>query len=328
MTDSQVPSAPQPPVPQFRMRGALWLYFLITVASFALILLLVTNVETPLLRMLAALFMVGGFSICAMIITGTRPEQFIGRRPRLFQLGLGLIIGVALWLPAWWLIIVPYTTLNTLIGALPLSGLTSSADRIALLIQFGIVVPLLHSFLFLGIIYRAAVGWKQLTGVLIVATLYGLFSLFSAEFGFSGIVAYFVIGFVAALSVYFTQSMWVGAMVLVGFSIVRPLIGQAELGAKLQTFLFPVELTPDAALFGGRFLLLVLIGTFIAFLCLQGLRLSVEKDAEPVPFPASKPGRWWWIPLLLVLILVIIIGWGEIGLRLGTPSFSNGLITP
>lgn len=324
MTESQSTPAVQRPPATIRMRGVLWLYFLITVGSFALIFFLVSTVETPLLRLMAALFMVGGLSICALVVTGARPDSFVGKRPRLFQLGMGFIIGLALWLPIWWLIIVPYTTLNTMIGALPLSTISSGADRLALIIQFGIVVPLLHSFLFLGIIYRAAVGWKQLTGVVIVGALYGLFSLFSTEFGFSGVVAYFVIGFVAALAVYFTQSLWVGSMVLVGFSLVRPLIGDAQLGARLQNFLFPTDMSADAALFGGRFLLVVLIGTFIAFLCLQALRLSVEKTSESAPLPATKPGRLWWIPLLLTLILVIVVGWGEIGLRMGNPPPADG----
>jgi membrane protease YdiL (CAAX protease family) len=304
---------------------------LITLASAILFFFLVGTVETPLLRMLAAFFLVGGFSICALIITGTRPAQYVGAsRPRLFQLGLGLIIGLALWLPVWWLIIVQHTTLNTLIGALPLTNSASGADRLSLLIQFGIVIPLIHSFLFLGLIYQAAVRWKQLMGVLIVAALYGIFALFSTEFGFSGIVAYFVVGFVAALAVYFTQSLWVGAMVFVGYSIVRPLIGQAELGAKLQNFLFPIDMAPDAALFGGRFMLLVLVGTFIAFICLQALRLSVEKTNEatlPAPFPAANAGRLWWIPLVLTLVLVVILEYGELAQRLGTLPAPDGSST-
>lgn len=328
--------APRPESPiatangvSFALRGALWLFFL-AFAGIAVLRFALTALDLGLVLLLGAVFIVGGLLLCVGILTGLRPAEIAGQRPRPVQVGIAVIAGAALWLPTWWLLVVTNSTLNTVIGRFPVPSLAVGLDRAAYVVLFGVMVPLLQSLLFFGLLQRVIVPRAGLGGVLIVAALFGLFALISTEFALSGVVAYFLIGFVASLATFFTRSMWSGAGVLIGFSLVRPLIDRTRAGASLQAFLFPAGVAPDAALFAGRFLLLVIVGIFVAFVCLQVLRLSSESTAAADP-AAGKLGserrRWWWLPLVLTVVVVLVLVWGEIGLRLGLPASSGGLPT-
>jgi hypothetical protein len=313
----------------FALRGALWLYFL-AFAGIAVLRFALTALDLGLVLLLGAVFIIGGLLLCVGILTGVRPAEIAGQRPRLLLLAVAMVAGAALWLPTWWLLVVTNSTLNTVIGRFPVPSIAAGLDRAAYVVLFGVMVPLLYSLLFFGLLQRMIVPRAGLGGVLIVGALFGLFALISTEFALSGVVAYFLIGFVASLAAYFTRSIWCGAGVLIGYSLVRPLIDRTRAGASLQAFLFPAGIAPDAALFAGRFLLLVIVGIFVAFVCLQVLRLSSESIAtteQAAGKLGSERRRWWWLPLVLTGVLVVVLVWGEIGLRLALPVSGGGLPT-
>jgi hypothetical protein len=156
-----------------------------------------------------------------------------------------------------------------------------------------------------------------------VGGLFGAFALVSTDYAMSGLLAYFLIGVAASMAMYFTGSLWSAAAVLIGYSLVRPLIERTRAGASLDAFLFPAGVAREVSLFGGRFLLVVIVGAFVAFLCLQVLRLSAERQTAAPAHVSTAPGRHWWLPLLLTLLLVLALGWGEVGLRQRNPSFAG-----
>lgn len=300
-------------------RGVLTLFLAVMVATFALF-LLISGIERTLLRLVGAVFIVGGFGAIAMLLLQMPLQQVVGKRARLIQIVIALVAGAALWLPALWLNLIVNNSLNSVIGGLPLANEFTGASRLAVVIQFGIVIPLLHAFLFLGVIQRGSTWRQSLTGVIIVALLYGIYALLSNDLATSAALPYFLVAFVAALAVYFTDSMWTGAAVLIGYHVVRPLIDQTQLLANLQLFLLSdMSAGSDSALYGGRFLLLVLIGGFVSFLCLQMLRATVDQPAQDAEPAVKEPGRWWWLPLILLVLLLGVILYSEIRLRLLNP---------
>jgi hypothetical protein len=302
------------------VRAALWIVLLAMLAILGSLLALRPIVDIVLLRVIGALILLG-IAVGYIVVVGLPVIPLLGMRPKSLQLVLAVTAGVALWFPVWWLIVLVNATFNTLIGFLPpILPITTSASPFVVLLQVGLLIPLVQGLIFLGLV-RRALG-DSLLSVVGVAVLLGAFSLVTTEFAYSGIIGYFLVGFVGALVAYLCRSAWVGSFVLVGFGLVRPILEAFGLGRSLFGYLFPAGVAPDEALFGGRWIIVVVSGLFIAFSCTQILRVTSEPRSAESSVPRSSlsaAGRWWQVPLVLIVALCLFIGYSEVVTRSTTP---------
>lgn len=302
------------------LRAALWIVLFAMLAILGSLIALRPIVDIVLLRVIGTILLLG-IAAGYIVVVGVPVIPLLGIRPKLLQLALAVTAGVALWFPVWWLIVLVNATLNTLIGFLPpILPITTSASPFVVLLQVGLLIPLVQGLIFLGLV-RRALG-DSLLSVVGVAVLLGAFSLVTTEFAYSGIPGYFLVGFVGALVAYLCRSAWVGSFVLIGFGLVRPILEAFGLGRSLFGYLFPAGVAPDEALFGGRWLLVVLSGLFIAFACTQILRVTTEAQpaaADSTTRAAHPSRRWWQVPLVLIVVLCLFIGYSEVVTRSTTP---------
>lgn len=308
-TDPAMPEADVSRYPS--LRSAAWLYLSVLLFTTIIIVGLPQNIDVRLLRLLAALILAGGGTMLALFLTNTGLGAIFGRRPRPGALILSLLTGAALWLPVSWLLIVVDGLLDVSLGFLPAPrALQSGVSTIALIVQFGLVVPLCQGLLFWAFIQRAAEGVGSMTGATLTAVLFALYGLVSADFGMTIIPAYLLIGLAAAFAGYFTGSAWAGIGVLVGYHLTRALFENTQ--GQVALFNTLGAETPEQ-LIGARWLFALALSLFAAFAMLQALRALHPREANA---PRSAPRRLWWIPVVVGLALCLWISYGEINTRL------------
>jgi len=286
------------------LRGALWLYLLVFIATAAIFGALSYNVDPLFLRLLASILVTAGFTVAAMFITDARPSTIFGRRPTIRFLILSLLAGLAIWVPATWVRFLVYSVLNEVFGVLP-PPMQTTASPTAILVQAGIIIPLCQTVLFWAYIQRAAEGISKARGALLAAVLYALYGLFTTEAAFSGVPELLLVGLLAAFTVYAMDSAWYGFMVIAGYGMARTLF---------ETTLFTYLGDQFGFLLGIRWLLVVAITGFAAFILFQIIRVSTLDRAEKNPYRAA-PKRLWGIPLFLIIVAFALGTYGEVILR-------------
>ena len=119
---------------------------------------------------------------------------------------------------------------------------------------------------------------------MLAAVLYALYGLFTTEAAFSGVPELLLVGLLAAFTVYAMDSAWYGPAVIAGYGVARTL---------LETTLFNYLGDQFGFLLGGRWLLIVVITGFVAFILFQVIRVSTLGRIEKDPLRAM-PRRFWW----------------------------------
>jgi hypothetical protein len=299
------------------LRSALWLYCLVVLGTAAIVIPLAYSIDVLVPRLMAALVAVAGFTFVAMMISRISPAALFGRPPTSISLVLSLLIGLAIWIPASWIRFTIYIGLNSVLGPLP-PPLPTNAPPLSVLIQAGVIIPLCHGFLFWAYIQRAAEGLGRRRGAILVAALYGIYGLFTAEGALSSVPELFVVGLFAAFAVYYTNSAWPGILVLSGYGAARVLLEDTLFNFLGDQFINP---------FSVRWLLIVVVTAFIAFILFQVVRLRAAVQTEAAEARVA-PKRLWWIPLAISAALFLVGVYGELTLRLSARPNAQAVPAP
>ncbi|MEP7288826.1 MAG: CPBP family glutamic-type intramembrane protease [Chloroflexota bacterium] len=292
------------------LRAALWLYLLVLIGTAALTLSLATNIEPLFLRFVAALFIVGGFTLAAIFLQRLKLHDLVGRAPGPISLIVSVLAGVAIWFPFYWLSFMVYRFLENTVGPFP-PRLVTESSQVTYILQYGIIIPLFQGLLFWGFIQHAAGQSNRFRGAILTALLFAGYGLFSTDLASSAIPALVLVGLMAAFTVYFTDSIWYAIGITAGYNLGLPLLLNPLLNSY---FLVTVSDDQYQNLFSVRWLLLVIVMSFIAFILLQFIRLRVPLDPAQLP-STSRTLRLWWIPLLLSVVLLGAIVTSEMTLR-------------
>ena len=308
------------------LQSGLRLYLLVLIGSALLIVRLENGIDVTFLRFIAAIFIFVGFTALALLITRTSPGAIVGGFPGVPALIIGLLAGIALWVPGTWLLLSIRQVLTNGIGVLPppitTSSVGSSGSKALLFVA---IIPICEGLLFFGFLLAAARGIGNRRAILLIGLLFGIFGLFSDQFGMSAIPAYFLLGIVGASLTLWSQSIVPGILVLSGFNAAEPLI---------RDILFKTLLAGHVGeLFGFPWLIAVALFGFLAF-ALTRIARTVKRQL-PLPIPAV-PGRLWWLPLLVVLVLTGTLIYGEVSARainaqqqaIFTPSVTGNTAAP
>ena len=299
------------------LRSAMWLYCLVVLGTAAIVIPLAYSIDVLVPRLMAALVAVAGFTFVAVLVSRISPSAIFGRPPTSLSLVLSLLIGLAIWVPASWIRFTIYNWLNLAVGVLP-PPLQSTAPPFSILLQAGAIIPLCHGFLFWAYIQRAAEALGRTRGVVLAAALYGIYGLFTAEGALSSVPEMFVVGLLAAFVVYYTDSAWAGILVLSGYGAARILLEDVLFSFLGDQFIYP---------FSIRWLLIVAVTAFIAFILFQAIRLRASPQRETAEVPAA-PKRLWWIPLAISTALFLVGAYGELALRLSARPNTPPVTTP
>ncbi|MHB8629407.1 MAG: CPBP family intramembrane glutamic endopeptidase [Aggregatilineales bacterium] len=307
------PSNPQtsPSSPLPTLRSALRLYLLVLLATAGIIIGLVINIDITFLLFVSAIFVFNGFTFGALLLTRKRPTVLAGQPPSNLALGVGLLAGVTLWVVCSWLLFVFRQSLDLVFGKLPSLAFTGVSSGVTLLGQaiiFGVIIPLSEGWLFFGFILSAARGIGNWRGVWLTALLFGLFGMFTVQWGISAIPSYFLLGLVGGTLVMWSGSMWPGILLLSAFELAEPL----GLGRLLTSFLK----NQYQDVFSFSWLTAVAVFAFLTFALTRIVRAFRARQTAVLPPP---PGGGWWLPLLVVVVLVILIGRAEIQTRILNP---------
>ncbi len=290
------------------LRSAARLYLCVILATILIVGGLGDAIDVVFLRLMAALFVFGGFTIAALLITDVRLDMIMGGRPGIVALGLGLLAGFAVWAPATWLLSFFSQLLGALFGNRPRTGGSSDATLVGLLLMFGLIIPLCEGLLFFGFIQKAAQGIGRWRGIWLTALLFGLFGMFSAGLGMSAAPAYFLVALVAGSLTLYSRSIWSGVLVLSGFNLGEPVLRDALLGSLLKGQV--------ADLLSLGWLTTLALTLFVTFMLVQ-LSRALAPQTSPLltTTEAAKPKAAWWLPLIVVIALCVLVGYGEIVTR-------------
>jgi hypothetical protein len=303
---SDEPAAkPAPSYPS--LRSAMWLYCLVLLGTTLIVIPLAFHIDVVFLRMVSTLFATLGFTIIAIYLTHTRPGLILGPLPAPITLLISLLAGLAIWLPAVWIMFAVYTWLDNAVGLLPAPMLTT-ATLFAVLLQAAIIVPLAQGLLFWGYIQRAGERLGKAHGAVLAATLFALYGLVTSELGLGSIPGLLLVGLLAAFITYYTGSAWCGIAVLAGYGIAWPLLQKPfvdYLGPQLGN---PLSI---------RWLLGVAISGFVAFILFQAIRVRAGEKPQPAG-SARAPKGLWWLPLAISIALVVLGAYSELALRAST----------
>jgi hypothetical protein len=296
-----------------RLTFALLAYMIIFLLTVGILSLTANNIETSLVRFLAALLFAGLGTFIAMQIDRA-PFRLLwaGIKPRL--LVLGLLMGLLLWVPAFWMIFSANYLLDTSVG-LNLQGVARAVQSVnlspAASLQIGVVVPVLYGVFLFGYVQAAATSaLGKNGGALLTAVAFAMLGyVINVEYGMSALPATVLVGAFAAFAVRYTESPWAGIACFIGFSMILPVFGaQAD---SVLGFLGGGE-----QLFQPRWLLAAAFGIFLAFAVLQILRV-VQVGQKPAL--KAKASLVWPLPLLVVVVLVGVLCYGEYALRRQSP---------
>ncbi|GEM_PF-969998 len=304
------------------LRSAMRLYMLVLIVSAAVIVELEYSIDIAFLRLLAAIFVFGGFTVAAVLLTGSQLGAIMGRRPTIAMLLISFAVGLTVFAPMTWMLLLISNTLGGLLGNLP-PPLSSNANFYQQMIMFGVIIPLCQGFLFFGYLFAAAQGLATAGGrgrwrsVGLIVILFGLFGLFTAGFGLAAIPAYMILGLVGALLVVRSGSAWTAIVMQSGFYLAEPILS--------PHIISPLLGSQAADILSFPWLTLVVISAFLTFVLLQMMQVMLRRRAaldsavSTTPHKASKPGRGWWLPLVATALLCIVIGYSELLTRQRNP---------
>jgi hypothetical protein len=206
-----------------------------------------------------------------------------------------------------------YAWLYSAVGPLPLPSILD-APPAAFLIQSGLVAPLAQGLLFWAFIQRAAEGLNRVRGALLAAALYAACGLYTHNLATSSIPGLLIIGLLAAFAVYITRSAWCGIAVTATYGVLWALNEMPT--SFLQNLMagYFGDQSQATNPFSVRWLLLVAVSGFIAFILFQVLRVTAAARSKRA-MPRSAPKRLWWIPLVIGVLLVAGGVYGEVVAR-------------
>jgi hypothetical protein len=299
------------------LRTALWLYFVVLIATAAIKIQLSANVDSGLVRLLIALFVVAIFTGVALFLTRTDLLTVLGNPPDIISLIASIVAGFATWAVAVWITFLIYRGLDTSVGTLS-PAVQSNLSVFGLIIQTAIFIPICQGLLFWAFITHAATGLKRIQAALLVALLFAMYGLITSpsDLGIANIPGQFIVSLIAALAVAYTDCVWYGVAIVGSFSLAWAMLDNNLL--NLQVGL----LTYLGSDFGTNFLsvrwlFLVIVGAFLAFFALQVIRLRAL--AEPDNNPPAPTKSLWTVPLVLSILFILLAGYGEIALRKQRP---------
>ncbi len=296
----------------------MWLYCLALLGTAAIIIPMAYSIDVVFLRLVTALLITAGFTFAAVYISRASLGAIFGRAPTAPSLILSVLIGVAIWIPASWLRSTLYIWLNTAVGWLP-PPLPSAAPPLSVFIQAAVIIPLCHGFLFWAYIQRAADGLGKARGAVLTAALYALYGLFTTDGALSSVPELFVVGLFAAFVAAHTGSAWTGILVLAGYGVAAILLESALFNFLGEQYVYP---------FSVRWLLIVVITAFIAFILFQVVRLRASTQPEGDKPPRRAPKGTWWIPLAISIVLFLFGAFTELTLRAATGQPTQSRAAP
>lgn len=305
--------ASTPLIPAPTLTVTLRLYLLVVLGTLAITFGLSTAVpDIAFLRLVTAVFVVGGLLILTVLLTGNQPRTVFGFSPRLMFLVTGFLAGIALYLPATWLLLLSGQLLGGIFGNLPqLTGarpFTSFGGQFAI---YGVLIPFCQGMLFFGFLQNAARALGAWRGAFLTALLYGLYTYFGAAFqlgnGLAALPNGLLIGTVAALLTARSGSPLVGALVLSG----------SNLGGAIYPASFVQSLVATGDILSLQWLASVLVTGFITLLLVQFSSIFGRPHER---FARQPPPSFWWSPLVVIAVLVVLLVYGEIGTRRLNPA--------
>lgn len=311
------------------LRGALWMLFAAMLISILVVIGLQENIEVLVLRLIAA--SIAALGVIGLTLFNRIPiGSIVGVRSGVVGVIMGVLIGAAMWIPINWTLLIVELVLSAVIGSLtPPAPLATSATRVGAVFQLGVIIPLAQGLLLFGLIQHSAQttrGFTRWGAVLFTAFCFAILSLVTTEYGLAAILPFFLLGVAAGALTLWTGSIWPGAAVIGGYQLVRALTEDSAF--QLQFLGFVVgnsDQSINSVLFGARYLLLVFVGSFIAFVLLQIAR-AVLRRSGAIPMVQQQPvRRLTFIPAVLIGLLLLAVGYGELQLRvLGTGYIPSG----
>jgi hypothetical protein len=305
-----VKKAVQSPYPS--LRTVLWLYFVVLIGTAGVIVGLSQYVDPAFLQLIIALVFPAGLTALVIYRTRTRLDILIGKPPEIISLlasiGAGLFLGgLALWLN-----FLVYNWLQTNVGALR-PPLESTVTLFSLVLQSVAIIPICQGLLFWAVLKRSASGLGRINSIVLVAVLFAMYGLFTsvANLGITVIPSAFIVGLIAAMAVTYTDSAWYGVVIAASYNL---------FWVSYQNDLFGIfralvtYLGQDGGnLLSVRWLFLVIMTTFLAFIMVQVIRLRAPAEGDENPPAPMK--SYWTLPLVLSVLFILLAGYGEITLR-------------
>ena len=301
------------------LRSAMWLYCLVLIGSI-IVSTLQYNIDVVFLQLVVSVFITAGFTAVLMFASRVRPAAIFGERPTARQVIISLLIGLSLWVPPTLIMLTIYAWLNSAVG--PRTPPIPNDTFAALLIQNGLIAPLAQGLLFWAFIQRAAEGLNRVRGALLTAVLYAAYGLFTHYYAASSIPGLLIVGLLAAFVVYATRSAWCGIAVTAMYGVLWSM--PASLVADFIAGYFGDQ-SQATNPFSLRWLLLVAVTGFVAFILFQVLRVTATGRSKRTP-PHSTPKRLWWIPLVISALLLVVGVYGEVVAR--TLSYQQYVTQP
>jgi hypothetical protein len=307
------------------LRSAMCLYCLVLIGSIVVATSLY-NIDVVFLRLVSSIFITAGFTAALMFTSRIRPTAIFGERPTTRQVILSLLIGLFACLPSFWIMTVFYAWLYSAVGPLPYPFTDAPASMF--LLEYSLVVPLAQGLLFWAFIQRAAEGLSRVRGALLAAVLYATYGLFTHNLTTSSMPGLLIVGLLAAFAVYTTRSAWCGIALTATYGVLSAL---NEMPPAIQPIFWQQIM---AGYFGNqsqatnpfsvRWLLLVAVTGFIAFILFQILRVTAAARSEQT-LPRSAPKLLWWLPLVISVLLLAVGVYGEMVTRLSYGQYINQL---
>jgi len=320
---------PRPKVPA--LRAALFLYLLVIPLTWG-VLSAEFRVQTEFMRLLIAPLIAAALTIGVIIVNGYSFGKLFGARKYDWRgILAGLLVGMLLYLPTAWLLLIGQYLLTTVIGAMPVNTDLLLQTGKPLIQVIGPVAPFLlpigQGLLFWAFIQRGAESIGRIRAALLTALLFALFAMFSTYpfWGLLGVLAYLPLGLAAAFIACYTESALAGIAVTFGHMFVVAVFQETKaqqqlfqaLGAEAATDLIDVKWLMAALLLG-----------FAAFVVVQIVRVVLSPaEGEAQPAPRVRPQFLWWAPLILVVLLYALIGYGELSVRTTTRIMGNSATT-
>lgn len=291
----------------------MWLYLLVLIGTVVVIVVPAQTIDGVFLALIAAIFVTAGFTIIMMFVTHVRLMAILGEPPKIIQLVISLLIGIAVWFPSAWVSLALYSWLNSAVGPVPLPF--TAVSPTSLLIQNTLIVPLAQGLLFWAYIQRAAEGLhRPVWGVVLTAALFAGYGLFTSDLATSAMPGLLLVGLCAAFVVYLTRSAWCGIAVMMTYGLVWTLneVPTSFMQTMLASYFGGATQASDP--FSVRWLLLVIVGGFIGFILLQILRVIAASPDKPAGL-RSAPKPLWWLPMALSILILVAGVYSEILLR-------------
>lgn len=308
--------------PYLSLRTALWLYFFVLIGTAAVIIGLSQYVDPTFLQLIIALIFPAGLTAFVIYRTRTSLEALIGRPPEVISLLAGVGVGFFLGGLALWLNFLVYNWLERNVGALA-PPLESNVILFSLILQSVAIIPISQGFLFWAVIQRSTTGLGRIASIVLLAALFAMYSLFSsvANLGITVIPSAFIVGLIAALAISYTDCAWYGVVITASYNFFWVCFQNGLLGISgtIGNYLG----SDGGNLLSVRWLFLVIVSAFLAFIMLQVIRLRALAERDDNPPAQTK--AFWTLPLVLSVLFILFAGYAEISLRKPNLAVKSGI---